>query len=432
MHGLLTRWIAVRESFWLVPSAVVIALGVLALVLTRIDRYLGFEPELDLVFGGDASAARDILAAAAGSLATVGGVTLSLAVVTFQLVAGQYSPRTVSTLVQDRMIQLTAGVFVGVVAYCLIVLRVVRSAENGAGEFVPRLSVTAAIALALGALMLLIVFIHHLAGRIRVENIVSGVARNTLSALDAIYPDSLGGEADRPDEPDDGGAAVRAARPGFVQTIAVDDFVEDLPAGSRLVLHVAPGDFVTERSLLATLRPPPEDEAAFEEAIRGSIGVTSERTLEQDAGFGIRQLTDVALRAISPSLNDPTTTITCVGYLQACLERLAPRALPAQERKVGDSTVVARRHRFADYVEPIVEISRYSREDARVTAKLLDALAGAAEAAAEAGAEDRVATLRDAADAVAEPALEAAKTEHDRSLLEDARTRVRRACQQQV
>ena len=194
MASLRSRWIAVRESFWLVPSAVVAGLGLLALTLIRVDRSLELDSELEVVFGGDASAAREILSAAAGSIATVGGVTLSLAVVTFQLVAGQYSPRAVRTLVQDRMIQLTAGAFVGVVAFCLLVLRVVRDA-NGGDEFVPRLSVTTAIVLTLGALMLLIVFVHHLAGTIRVENIAADVARHTLAALNDLYPERLGTDA---------------------------------------------------------------------------------------------------------------------------------------------------------------------------------------------------------------------------------------------
>lgn len=420
MASLRSRWIAVRESFWLVPSAVVAGLGLLALTLIRVDRSLELDAELEVVFGGDASAAREILSAAAGSIATVGGVTLSLAVVTFQLVAGQYSPRAVRTLVQDRMIQLTAGAFVGVVAFCLLVLRVVRDA-NGGDEFVPRLSVTTAIVLTLGALMLLIVFVHHLAGTIRVENIAADVARHTLAALDDLYPEPLGIAADEPDEPEAGsGAVAHAGRPGFVQTISVEELAADLPPGSRLELHVAAGDLVTEQTPLATLRPPPPDRESYEAELRGAVAVTSERTLEQDAAFGLRQLADIALRAISPSLNDPTTAVTCIGYLRACLERLAPQALPARERRVGDATVVARRRSFAEYVEPLVELSRYAAGDARVAAALLEALAGAAAVAAEAGAAERVATLRDAGAAVATPALEKARTAHDRALVERA------------
>jgi uncharacterized membrane protein len=419
--GLLTRWIAVRESFWLVPSAVVAALALLALGLVQVDEHLRFEGGLDLVFGGDASAARDLLSAVAGSLVTVAGVTLSLTIVTFQLVAGQYSPRAVRSLVRDRMIQLTAGVFVGVVVYCLIVLRVVRSSEDGIGEFVPRLSVTVAILLALSALALLIVFIHHLASTIRVENIAADVTRETLSALDELYPEPLGDAADDPDEPSEGpGTVARPSRPGFVQTVSVDGFAARLPAGSRLELHVAAGDFVTEETPLATLTPEPDDAEAYERAIQTCVSVTSERTIEQDAAFGMRQLADIALRAISPSLNDPTTAVTCIGYLRACLERLAPRALPARERRVGEATVIARRRRFEEDVEPLVELSRYASGDARVTVALLDALGGAALVAAEAGARERVATLREAAENVAAPALEEAKTAYDRALVERA------------
>jgi uncharacterized membrane protein len=407
----------------------VVGLALLGLALARVDRHFAPEPGLDLVFGGDASAARGILVAVAGSLVTVAGVTLSLTIVTFQLVAGQYSPRAVRSLVRDRMIQLTAGVFVGVVAYCLVVLRVVRDAENGAGELVPRLSVTAAIVLALAALGLLIIFVHHLASTIRVENIAADVARETLGALEELYPERVGAVADGSDEPEErSGAVARATRPGFVQTVSVESCAAGLEAGSRLELHVAAGDFVTERTPLATLRPAPADPAAYERALRTSVPVTSERTIEQDAAFGMRQLTDIALRAISPSLNDPTTAVTCIGYLRACLERLATQALPARERIVGDVTVLVRRRSFAEHVEPLVELSRYASGDARVAAALLDALAAAADAAADVGAEDRVETLRRASESIATPALAEAKTEHDRALLE----RARRSLQQQV
>ncbi len=372
MPALRTRWLAVRESFWLLPSAVIAGLGVLAFALARLDRHLRFDEGLDLVFGGDASAARDILAAVAGSLVTVAGVTLSLTIVTFALVAGQYSPRAVRSLVQDRLIQLTAGVFVGVVAYCLLVLRVVRDAENGSGEFVPRLSVTAAITLALFALALLIVFVHHLGSAIRVENIAADVTRHTLSALDELYPERLGVAADEPDEPERGtGADAFASRPGFVLTVSVEDFAAALPPGSRLEVHVVAGDFVTERTPLATLRPVPADPEGFERAVRGCVAVTNERTFEQDAAFGTRQLADIALRAISPSLNDPTTAVTCIRYLGACLERLATQALPQRERRVGEATVLVRRRSFAEYVEPLIELSRYASADARVVAALL-------------------------------------------------------------
>jgi uncharacterized membrane protein len=209
-----------------------------------------------------------------------------------------------------------------------------------------------------------------------------------------------------------------------VQTVSVEGFAATLPAGSRVEVRVAAGDFVTERTPLATLRPAPADRDAFERAARGCVSVTSERTLEQDAAFGMRQLADIALRAISPSLNDPTTAVACIRYLGACLERLATQALPPRERRVGEATVLVRRRSFAEYVEPLIELSRYASADARVVIALLEALAGAAEAAREEGAEARVATLREAAATVSEPALEAARTERDRDLV--------RAAQQQV
>lgn len=423
LGALKTRWHNIREGFLFYPGLTVLGLSGVALVAIQFDRRAEYEGHFTLVFGGDASAAREILSAIASSFVTVSGVTLSITIVTLQLVAGQYTPRAVRGFLSDRVNQLTAGGFVGVVAYCLIVLRVVRTESGRAAEFVPRLSVSIAIAVALLALGLLVFFVHHLATSVRVSNMTAQIARDTLAALKDPYP---GGDGDGRGSVQPVGAdgddvlVIRPTRPGYVQTIALQDLIGGVPDGSTLDLRLAPGDFATETQPIAILAPRPEDEAAIAKLVHRAVFVTSERTIGQDAGFGVRQLTDIALRALSPGINDPTTAITCIGYLGACLEHLAAADPPQLARVDGERDVGVRLRAwtFEEYLEDsLVEVGRYAGENARVVLALLERIRCVEAALAGPAAEERRSALLEAARGIVQAALARAQTEQDRAIV---------------
>ncbi len=423
LGALRTRWHNVREGFWFYPGLTVLGLMLLALVAIRIDRGAQYDRHLFVVFGGDASAAREILSAIASSFVTVAGVTLSMTIVTLQLVAGQYSPRAVRGFLSDRVNQLTAGGFVGVVAYCLLVLRVVRTESGAAPEFVPRLAVSIGIGLALLALGLLVYFVHHIAMSVRVSNMAAEITRETLALLKDPYPGSSGERAD-PDSPffEEGAETARLypRRPGYVQSIALDEIVAHLPEGSRLELRLGPGDFVTETESIALVAPPPDDKELVRKLIHRAVFVTSERTLAQDAAFGVQQLTDIALRGLSPGINDPTTALTCIGYIGACLERLGA-ADPARLQRIDterDVRIRVRARTFEQYVEEsIVEIGRFTAGNARVVVALLERIACVHSALNSEASSERGRVLRAATVAVVKVALEDVRTEHDRELI---------------
>jgi uncharacterized membrane protein len=160
------------------------------------------------------------------------------------------------------------------------------------------------------------------------------------------------------------------------------------------------------------------------------VSVQSERDVAQDVGFGIRQLADVAVRALSPGVNDPTTAVTCIGYLRNALEDLGKRRLPDRLRRMGEDglLVYAEAREFDELLrEAFAEIGRFGRADARVTVAVLDALAGVAVAARRAGALDRAAAARELAEEIAGPAIEDARTEHERRLLAGCVERVQAA-----
>jgi uncharacterized membrane protein len=413
------------HGLWFVPGAIVAALALLAIALMLVDSRLGTN-DVGVFFGGDYEAARDVLSTIAAAVATVAGVVFSITIVTLQLVSSQFSPRALRGFLSDRVQQVTAGVFVGTFAYCLLVLRSVRGGDD-AEEFVPALSVTVAVVLGLASLVLLLVFVHHVANSVQVSTIAERIGRSTLRAVERMYPEGFG-------EPAGGTQAaetlvadwelgapparVRAERAGYVQSIALTRLGTNAHGPLRMQVRVTPGEFVTTETVLAAWWcGGGEDDLG--RRVRSAVTITNERDVAQDVSFGLQQLVDIAVRALSPSLNDPTTATTCVGYLRAALERLASQGLPSPVRAFSDDvTIVAARRDFEDYVEQVVyDVGRHAVRTPRVVSLLLDAARSAAQAALDSGALDRVAVLVSAAEAVGLAAMEEAGSEHDRLLL---------------
>ena len=420
-----SRWQELRASFWFYPGLIAAAFIGLSVLLIRVDRTSG-PNGIDWAFSGDAEAARGILSTIAGSLITVAGLSFSITIVTLQLVSGQFTPRALRSFLSDRVNQAVAGAFVGIFAYCLVTLRSIRAEDtDGTNGFVPALTVTAAILLALLALALLLLFIHHMGQLIQVSNIAARIARQTLRAVGRLYPTELG-------EQDESAAAatlaawrssgppdvVLADRPGYVRRIDDDRVDAALPDGARIHLSVRPGDFVTETTRVVEVWPGGILDEQSHAALQRAIEVESERDIEQDAGFGIRQLSDIGMRALSPGVNDPTTAVTCIGYLQAVLEQLAAREFPAQSRRLGKRKLelITARTSFGEHAEAAYdELGRYAAENPRVVAALLRSLAAVAGAARAAHAGDRVETIAVIARDAGALGLEQAGTESQRA-----------------
>lgn len=414
-------------GFWLLPALIGVGFALAAALVLTVDHAAGRDG-VGIGFGGDAAAARSLLTLVAGSLITVTGLTFSLTVVTLQLVSGQFTPRALRGLLSDRVTQVLAGTFVGIVVYSLIVLRSVRDREaDGSGGFVPQLATTVASIATLAALGLLLYFVHHIGRTIQVSSISARIYEQTLAAIDRLYPEGLG----EPLEDDAARVLARwraegeplASRPrraGYVQAVAIGDLVASLAgSGARIVVAVQPGDLVSEETIALEIWGAPDAERA-KHGGSAALVIDDERDIRQDVAFGLRQLADIALRALSPGVNDPTTAVTCIGYGGAALQRLAGREMPARLRRYEDEdvTVIASRVTFEDLVElSVVELGRFATADARVGCALLDALTPVAVTARRAGATDRVATVVAAARRIATPMLEDARTAEDRALL---------------
>ncbi len=303
------------------------ALGFLAvgLILPAAERASGIGPTP--IYSGSPDTARALLATIAGSLITVLALVFSLTLIAMQLVSTQLTPRALGGFLAERMTQLAAGVFVGTALYAFVVMGYIRSASEGGEPYVPQVAVIAGIFFAVAAMALLLVFVNHVASWMQLANITRRIFDGTSAAIDDQY--AAPHDAPLPVSADDGdGARVEVAAPatGFVQYFAIRrDGEVVLPDGvERIELCIRPGQFVDRGDPLLfawTATEPPRG------ALTDLVVIGAERDLDQDVDFGLRQLADIALRALSPGINDPTTACVCIHYLQALLSTLGTRRL---------------------------------------------------------------------------------------------------------
>lgn len=394
-------WFDTTSRLWLLPAAITAAGVALAVVLVEISagvsaELLGRFPRL---FGAGADGARGMLSTIASSMITVAGVTFSITIAAVAQTAAQYTPRVLRTFMRDRANQAVLGTFVGVFAYCLVVLRTIRGGDEGA--FVPAAAVLGGFVLALLGVGVLIFFIVHISQLLQASSILDRVRRETEDAVDRLFPADLGESGTRaaggaPGGTAPGGTADPARGPwralgartsGYVQSVDEDGllaFARTRGAVVRMALGV--GEFAVEGTPLAAIAPagaPPGrpggagDAQGDEHALNALYVLSPYRTVTQDAAFGILQVVDIALKALSPGINDTTTAVTCVDHLAAVLARIARRQLPAAVRADADGTVrvIAAAPTFESLVGTAFDdVRRSAAENVTVLARLLDAL----------------------------------------------------------
>lgn len=369
-----------RASLWFIPALFVGGGIGLAVLLTRVTVSDGSWLE-GFVFPSGADSARSVLQAIAGSVITVTGVVFSLTVVTLQLASTQFSPRLLRTFLRDLSNQLVLGTFLATFAYSLFALRAVHSGEAPADDVVPALAVTGAYVLAAASVAALVYFIDHIARSIRIDSLMREVNEDTLVVIDLVHP--VDPEASRQPsahdvEPPAHALAVAAPRSGFVQSVD-DEALLRIAVAHDLVVRVETtiGDRVIAGAPVAWRWHPVGGRAPdpdVERAICRAVRVGYERTMQQDVAFGFRQLVDVAVKALSPGVNDPTTAVHALGHLAALLTVLAGRIVAPLVRRdaAGVVRVVVPVLDVPGYIDLACgQIRRYGAAEPAVTNELL-------------------------------------------------------------
>ena len=372
-----------RSGFWAVPTACVGLSVLLALALVEVDGRLS--ASLRFTFGAGPDGAREVLGAITTAMITFTGLVFSITVVVLQLTSSQFSPRVLRTFLRDRQTQWALGVFTATFVYALLVLRTVRSSDDGQGEFVPGLSTTIAVGLLLLSVGLFVSYIHHIATAIQVSSIIAAIGTESRRALDRRYPPGRSEPVDAAALPPDGPvtAVVPAARSGVVVGVDEQRLVAlACAAGVVLRTQVRLGDHVPEGAPVMEVLG---DAGGLDlGAVRSAVAQDRERRLHDDVGFGFRQLVDIAERALSPGVNDPTTAVQALDQLHDLLRRLATRPLRTGVHvdDAGQVRLVLPPERLDDYLQlALEEIRQYGSSAVQVQRRidrLLDDVAAAA------------------------------------------------------
>ena len=339
------------------------------------------------LFGGGAEGARGVLTAIAGSLITVTGTVFSVTIVALQLASSQFTPRLLRSFVGDRVNQAVLGVFIGTFTYTLLVLRTIHTSAGGAETFVPQVGVTVAVALLLVSIGALIVFINHAAHSIQASVILHRETERTLAHIRERFPENVG----RPAAGDDAESAGESAAPpalvtaveaGYLQAVQADPLWR-LGAGRspgaltiRMELHV--GAFTIPGKPLASVWPADALDERVVRAVREAFVLGPERTPEQDVEYGLVELSDIAVKALSPGINDPTTAMQSIDRLTQVLAALGSRRDRALRRASPDGTVrlLVRDTPFERAAGlAFDQIRHFGADNPAIAKKLLEALA---------------------------------------------------------
>lgn len=368
MNRLKKIWLDLNSSLWFLPGLIVAGSIILALGLVEIDKNFGENwingyPRL---FGVEPAGSRDMLSAVAGSMITIAGIVFSIVIVALSLTSTQYTPRILRNFMRDQINQVVLGVFVGIFTYCIVVLRTIRG-DGGDNIFVPSIAVITGVLLAVVGIGFLIFFIHHIAVSIQASTIIADVFEETIAVVDELFPHRLGENA--PDEElenlekfssEANWQTIRSTQTGYIQNIDIEGLLK-FTRQREIILKMehGVGEFVIAGAPLASVTNRAQTNGAHlkidketTEKLNRIYSVDNFRTVDQDVAFGIRQIADIVMKALSPGVNDTTTAVISIDYLSAICSHLAAHPFPTRFRFAGNRLqVIAKRPSFEDLTD---------------------------------------------------------------------------------
>lgn len=348
MRSRLRGWLeGLGDIFWLRPALLVVLGVALGEAMAWAERAGVTESWASggWIYAGGEAGARALLSAVASSSIGVAGTVFSITVAALSLASGQMGPRLLRNFTRDAGNQLVLGTFLGTFAYALVLLRTVRSVEETA--FVPHLGITGALVLALLCVAALVWFVHHVASSINVETVIGLVHAELIEAISALErgdDDPAPGEPPMREE-----QPVRFASSGYLRSLdeaALADWAAE--RGAVLRMRVRPGDYLFPGAPVAAIGDGDaarrgDDERAAGEAFAAAATVGQSQAAAQDLEFTVRQLVEVAVRALSPGINDPFTALAVLDRLGAALCAVSGRRLPDPALRRDGRAVMVRR-----------------------------------------------------------------------------------------
>lgn len=387
-----------RASLFFVPMLGVVVAIALSQVGIAVDARFD-TVKWPLALTSTVESARAVLETIASATITFAGIAFSISLLLIQLGSSQYSPRVVHTLFRDPFNKRIMGLVVGTFAYCLMVLRAVRSPLEQSGQpVIPNLSVLLAVLLGLATILAIVAFINHSAHSMDISEILERVSDEAITQIGREWP------ADDPGRQGGGDPApasapaheIRVRCSGWVRQVDRAALLRCAPEGGVIWLETHPGRYAVVGTPLCVVSPPPADPAETERAIHAAVDIGKTRTMQQDVSFGLRQLVDVALKALSPGINDPTTAQDACFHASAVLAELLRRCPPSREEtgEAGRRLVLGHQYTHRELVRlAFDEVRLAAASQPTMCISLLEALSLLDESLGAAGLGDRSAPL---------------------------------------
>lgn len=380
-------WDQLHSSYWFIPAVMAVLTTALALIILTFDRTGKVEIDYWWVYTGGADGARSILEAVAGSMVSVTATAFSITIVALQLAASNFGPRILRNFMQDTGNQVVLGTFISTFIYCLLVLRTIRGEGDGYSQFMPQLAVTVGIILAIISIGVLIYFIHHASTIIQASYVIENVSADLHKAIKRLFPEKIGhGEQEDRHQIEkipinfaEESVVIRSNNTGYLQAIDDEELMNIACQYNLLVrLQTRPGKFIVQGGDLMLVFPGEKVNQKLTQKINKIFIFGKERTEQQDVEFPINQLVEIALRAISPAVNDPFTAIRCIDQLSAGFCHIVHRNFPSSYRydRNNKLRVIAEGVNFAGLADAAFnQIRQYGYSDVAVTIRLLEAIA---------------------------------------------------------
>ena len=350
-------WQQLLGSYWFIPTACVLVGILLAPILVTIDEHFDRETvrEISFAFTGDDQTARAIMTAIAGAVLGVAGTTFSITIAVLSMASSQFGPRLLRNFLTDTPNQFVLGAFIGTFSYSLLVLKSIHKYDVAFG--VPQLSVTFAIIMAIICALLLVYFVQHMVHAIQASHVIHGASNEALRNIHYWYKDSCEIQHQRDVEHHDieqfqfwTATAIIAPSSGYLQQIYIESLItlaQDY--GGVVQLHTSLGQFVTVKNVIGHFyqRPvahanhlqktktsglailPRAPDGIFWQRLSTCIHLERQSVHSNDIAYSLGQMTEVAVRALSPGINDPKTAVNCVQSLTICLSVMMQHQPPS-------------------------------------------------------------------------------------------------------
>ncbi|QHI38079.1 hypothetical protein IMCC3317_34640 [Kordia antarctica] len=375
----------IRDSFWFIPTLIIVMSILAAIFLLYVDKTHPFTPEgvFKIVFSENSNSGRNVLTVIAGSMVGIAGTVFSITIVVLQLASSQFGPRLLQNFMYKRLNQVVLGQYVGVFLYCIIVINAIR--DNDDYAFIPNLSILFALILAVFNVFLLVIFIHSISMSIQPSKIINELRVRIENSIHTMYPHQIDEnativESENPTETLTKIKSIPSEFSGYIQYFDLNLLIE-IAREHNIVIKTLykPGTYIVANQSIFEIFQRDKNEVIDEKelSLKTTFILAKKKTFFQDVEFGIHQIVEIASKALSPGVNNPYTAMNCIDNLTSILCQLTNAKIPDAAIKDEDDVlrVITINDTFEGYLNAGFNLIRqYGSSSPFIIIKLMEAL----------------------------------------------------------